>query len=203
MKYYICLIIAATSLHGCESKNSKNLETKIQLEKVESKENFKAKERAPDFELPYKSNKETVNLDNMKLSAFYGKPIILNFWATWCTPCIKEMPSLEKLKNIFGDKVHILTVNTDPENTKEKVLEFISKNNYTFGVFFDPELYTIEQYGVSGFPETFILDSEGKFLEINDPEAKETNLRIISDRKWDSKEMISAIELAINHKDSK
>ena len=86
---------------------------------------------APDF------TGELMDGTSITLSELQGKPVIINFWATWCGPCVKEMPAFERLKDDFGDKIGIIAVNCGDD--AETVKDFVEENGYTFPVVLDEE----------------------------------------------------------------
>ena len=101
-----------------------------------------------------------------KLSDFRGKPVILNFWASWCGPCKSEMPDFEEKYLEYGDEIHFLLVNlTDgQQETVETASAFIEKQGYTFPVYFDSAMEGAYAYGVNAVPVTYFLDAEGVFV---------------------------------------
>lgn len=100
----------------------------------------------------------------IKLSQFKGKVVMLNFWATWCPPCREEMPSMDAMYQKFkGTDLVMLAVSID-ENA-ETVREFMKKNNYTMPVYHDPNKDAGAAYGITGVPETFIIDKKGVIAE--------------------------------------
>ena len=98
-----------------------------------------------------------------RLSDFRGKPVVLNFWASWCGPCKMEMPDFdEKAKELDG-KVQFLMVNlTDgSQETVETASAFIASQGYTFPVFYDTDQQAAYAYGVYSIPTTYFIDAEG------------------------------------------
>ncbi len=97
------------------------------------------------------------------LSDFVGKPVVLNFWASWCGYCKMEMPDFEEKYLELGDDVHFLMVNvTDgKQETQESASEFIAENGYTFPVYYDKDLDAASAYGAYSLPMTFFIDAEG------------------------------------------
>lgn len=108
--------------------------------------------QAPDFTVS--DGDKTVTL-----SQFRGKPVVLNFWATWCPPCVEEIPSMVALQKQLGDKVVILAVSTDVDaGAYEK---FIAKNTQGMLTVRDGQNLSNQLYGTYAFPETYIIDRNG------------------------------------------
>ena len=101
-----------------------------------------------------------------KLSDFQGKPVLLNFWASWCGPCQMEMPDFQKFYESHGDKVHFVIVNlTDgQQETVESASAFIAEKGYTFPVYYDTDIDAAMKYGVSAVPVSYFIDAEGYFI---------------------------------------
>lgn len=99
----------------------------------------------------------------VKLSDFQGKPVVLNFWASWCGPCKSEMPAFEEAYQTMGEDVQFLMVNlTDgASETVETASEFIAGAGYTFPVFYDTSAAANTAYSVSAIPATFFIDAKG------------------------------------------
>ena len=114
----------------------------------------------PDFTV-YDTNGNAVNL-----SDFFGKPIVINFWATWCGPCKYELPSFDLLHKQYGDEVNFLMVNLTDGNreTVEKVKSFITENNYTFPVYYDTDFSAANAYYPYSIPLTIFIDSQGNIV---------------------------------------
>lgn len=117
-------------------------------------------EAAPDFEV-FDAAGEAV-----KLSEKVGKPVVVNFWATWCGYCVMEFPSFEKCAEEYGDKVEFMMVDlTDGRrDTVESATGFIEENGYTFPIYFDTQFSAVEAYGVNGIPMTVFVKSDGSVL---------------------------------------
>ena len=98
-----------------------------------------------------------------KLSDFAGKPVILNFWASWCGPCKMEMPDFEEKYQQYGEDIHFLMVNLTDGNqeTVESASGFVAAEGYTFPVYFDTDVDGAYQYGVNSVPVTYFIDPEG------------------------------------------
>lgn len=101
--------------------------------------------------------------NEITLSSFFGKPILINFWASWCGPCKGEMPDLNTVYGEYKDDVVFLFVNmTDgSRETKEAGAAYIEKEGYDFPVYYDTEQNAAAVYGVTSIPSTVFIDAEG------------------------------------------
>ena len=101
----------------------------------------------------------------LKLSDLKGKVILLNFWATWCKPCVEEMPAFPKLMEKYGDDLALVTVNVGED--EETIREFLDKNSYSdLTVFLDEDYAISDLYPSDGIPYTIIIDREGVICHI-------------------------------------
>jgi peroxiredoxin len=109
---------------------------------------------APDFEL--------IDLDGatVRLADLRGRPILLNFWATWCDPCRDEMPLFESALGEFGD-AGLVVLGIDADEPAELVAEFRDELELTFPLLLDPGGEVQELYRIRGYPTTFFVDAEG------------------------------------------
>jgi thiol-disulfide isomerase/thioredoxin len=104
-----------------------------------------------------------LNGKDVSLSDFKGKKVLLNFWASWCRPCISEMPDIQKLYNETKDSdLVILAVNLGED--KATVKSFIDINKYNFTVLLDLEEIAGRQYTIAAIPTTFFIDKEGNIV---------------------------------------
>lgn len=101
--------------------------------------------------------------NQVNLTDFYGKPIVVNFWASWCGPCKSEMPDFEEAYQRYGEEVNFLMVNmTDgARETIEDAQAYVNANGYTFPVYYDVEQDAAITYGVTSIPSTYFIDKEG------------------------------------------
>jgi peroxiredoxin len=110
---------------------------------------------APDFKLPDLAGRM------VSLSDFRGQVVVVNVWATWCPPCVDEMPSLEKLYRKFKDQgLEILAVSIDSDGIAA-VAPFMKKNGLTFPALIDSQASIQTSYRTTGVPETFIINKKG------------------------------------------
>jgi thiol-disulfide isomerase/thioredoxin len=100
--------------------------------------------------------------EKVSLAEFRGKPVLLNLWATWCAPCVKELPTLDTLQSREGERLKVLTVSQDLEG-RAKVEAFLEKGKYrTLEAWLDPEMALMSDLGVTSLPTTILYDAEGR-----------------------------------------
>ena len=131
---------------------------------------------APEFSLSDPSGK-TYTLSELK-----GSVVFINFWATWCPPCIEEMPSIQNLYNGFKDRKEFRMVTILYKDDYEKAMAYMKQNNYALPVLIDREGKSAKAYGVTGVPETYIVDKQGVLRE-----------KVIGPADWNSTEADSLI----------
>ncbi len=112
---------------------------------------------APDFQL------ETLSGETMRLSDYQGKIVVLNFWATWCPPCVEEMPHLQAFyENNKDQAIVVIAVNlTSEDNGIDAVEEFVKEHELTFPIPLDHDGTIGEQYGAFAIPTSYIIDADG------------------------------------------
>jgi cytochrome c biogenesis protein CcmG, thiol:disulfide interchange protein DsbE len=118
-----------------------------------------AGDKAANFKLEALDG-STVSLDQLR-----GKVVFLNIWATWCGPCREEMPSMETLYDeLRTNRDFVMLAVSQDTRGRIVVAPYVEKNGYHFKVLLDPENKVGEAYDVSGVPETFIIDREGRIV---------------------------------------
>lgn len=115
---------------------------------------------APDFTMTTSEGK------TLHLSDFKGRPVLLNFWASWCGPCKSEMPAIQEAWKQSGDEVAFVIVNMtgmDGES-EEAARAFLTDNGYDFPCYFDKANSAAAAFGVSSIPQTYLINAEGNII---------------------------------------
>lgn len=133
-------------------------------------------EPAPSFQLPALSGGE------VGLSSFRGRWVLVNFWATWCPPCVEEMASIEKLhQTLAAEGLVVVGICVDDE--EEAARRFVERSKLTFPILKDPGgRFATEAYKTTGYPETFLVDRSGILSR-----------KVIGPRDWASPEVIGEL----------
>lgn len=133
-------------------------------------------DKAPNFKIVTDGGKTITRKD------FGGKVLVLNFWATWCPPCIEEIPSLDQMARQLGPKgVVVLGVSVD--KNQETYRKFLAGVKPSFQTALDPEADISASYGTYKYPETYVIDSEGRVRQ-----------KHIGGRNWTDPEILKSIE---------
>ena len=131
----------------------------------------------PLFEL------EDVAGNTVTLESHRGKVVMINFWATWCPPCVEEMPAMDNLKSAFADKpFEILAINMAED--RASIMDFLDRTGFELGfpLLLDPGGVVADAYSVRGLPATMMVDKSGKFV-----------FGGVGPRQWDSPEVMAEI----------
>ena len=121
-------------------------------------------EAAPDFSLPDRSGR------SYSLANFRGRPLLIDFWATWCGPCRKTMPEVQRLHQEYGRDLQVVGINI--EGNSPDVLGYLDEGGYTFPVLFDSgnwDSIVAMSYGVNSIPRTFLIDRNSRVLYAGHP----------------------------------
>ncbi len=117
-----------------------------------------ATEKVSDFKL------ENIEGKQVKLSDFQKEGlVILDFWATWCSPCIKGLPKLNELHEKY-DNVNVVAVSTDKPRKKSAAISHIKSNRFKFHTLFDPNKIVQKQFNITNIPRTLIIDQDGTII---------------------------------------
>lgn len=159
MRFVVLLMAVLPLTTGCQKKQTPDTEMQTAAEKaLEST----TAEKAPDFSLP------DLNGVSVSLSSFQGKGVVLDFWATWCPPCVKEIPHFVELYDAYKDKgLVILGVSLD--DTKEDITRFLEKQKIPYPILYADKLTLSEVAnkfgGVQFLPTTFFISPDGRIVK--------------------------------------
>ena len=136
-------------------------------------------QQAPDFTVTDYDGEE------VRLSDYFGKPIVVNFWASWCPPCKAEMPDFEEAYKTHSEVQFLMVNMTGGRETLESAKEHVESQGYTFTVLFDTEYSAAYAYYVNSLPATYFIDAEGNLVAyatgMLDAETLEKGIAMIAD----------------------
>jgi cytochrome c biogenesis protein CcmG, thiol:disulfide interchange protein DsbE len=132
------------------------------------------KPEAPDFTLERLDEEGELTLSSLR-----GKPVLVNFWASWCHPCKEEAPILEEVWQRYRER-GLVVVGVDMQDLRSEGREFVSENGLTFPTVFDGPGKLYETYQLVGLPETFVVDREGRLVDaiVGDVTSEEARARL-------------------------
>jgi peroxiredoxin len=137
---------------------------------------------APDFKLPDLAGRIHT------LEDYRGKPIIINFWATWCPPCRAELPSMNRAwKKISGD-IAMIAVNVGED--EETIKRFMQDYPIEFQVLLDKDTVSLHQWPISGLPTSFVVNTDGIIY-----------YQAVGEREWDNEQLLQKVKYLIQSKD--
>ena len=116
-------------------------------------------EPAPAFDLPALSGSQRVNIDRYR-----GRPMLINFWATWCGPCRDEAPALERAWRRYRSQ-GIVFIGVDIRDFTGDARRFVDRYSLTYPIAYDGPAKLWAQWGLTGLPETFLVDRDGRIVE--------------------------------------
>ena len=119
----------------------------------------------------------------VRFADFKGKPVVVNLWATWCKPCLQEMPSLDRLQAQFGDRLAVAAVSED-RGGAQRVVPFVAGLGLNkLKIYLDPKSDVGHAFAVRGLPTSIVIDAEGRIVG-----------RVEGAAKWDSDAMMTALK---------
>jgi thiol-disulfide isomerase/thioredoxin len=133
----------------------------------------------------------TQDIKPTNLASFRGKVVLVNLWATWCAPCVKEMPTLAALQQKYGgDDFVVAAISVDRDDTREEAItKLASLSNGKLAFFHDPKMAVVFPMKARGFPTTVLYDREGKEIA-----------RLAGEADWNSPQAQALVEAAISGK---
>ena len=177
-KIFLFLVLFFFSLNLLIASNSKKLALSIEEKKILNNLRITPVKfwlRADDFKTQMSDGR------SVRLNDFLGRFVLLNFWATWCYPCLKEMPDLQKAYKSMGKEKLVILAVAMGENV-EKINRFSKKNSFTFPLLSDENMEITKLYNVKNIPVTYLIDPEGIILG-----------RALGIRDWSSHELMDFI----------
>lgn len=137
---------------------------------------------APDFSL------KTLDGRSVKLSEFKGKPVLLNFWATWCEACKKEMPSMQRLYDRIAEQgIEVIAVSIDRKN-RDRVEDFVTSHALSFPILLDQSQEVRRKYFILGLPTSYLIGPDFKLKGYAS-----------GARAWDHPDLVRILEALNNH----
>lgn len=169
---FVLLIVGANALYQSLMKDyapeggfvaEESSDSKMQMtesDKDEQAEASNSENMAIDFTV------ENAEEEEVTLYSFVGKPIVLNFWASWCGPCKMELPDFQNAYETYGENVEFLLVNmTDGmQETKESATSFMESAGYTLPIYFDTKQEAAYAYQVYSIPTTYLINEKGEVV---------------------------------------
>ena len=153
------VLVGASVLYTQLSREESPDQLAVQEAKPDAGQTETVSYAAPDFTV-YNAQGEAV-----RLSDYFGKPIVLNFWASWCGPCKMEMPDFQEKYLQLGEEVTFLMVNmTGGRETQATAQSFLESQKFTFPVFYDLQGSAATVYQVYSLPTTYFIDANGDLI---------------------------------------
>lgn len=159
-KKLIIIILILVLVIGISYIAYKNLSSNYD-ERIVNEDTIQEYEYAPNFSVYDK------NGNRIMLTDFKGKSVVINYWASWCSPCISELPFFQDaIKKYKNDDIVFLMINWNDgvRETKETVYNFIKENKYEFEVFYDTTGEIASKYACISIPQTFFIDKNGYLI---------------------------------------
>ncbi|HQH28235.1 MAG TPA: TlpA disulfide reductase family protein [Oligoflexia bacterium] len=172
----LCVLLAA--LVSCKAASPDRTQHDAP---VKTYERFVEGAAAPQFVLKDAQQRE------VRLSDYANRVVLLNFWATWCVPCVQEMPALQRLSDKLRPRgFEVLSINVNDLTEKKAAMDFVKRNGFTFPVLYDDERSAAASYGIGELPASFIILRRGVFGALSDPRTGVKSVGITAEREWDS-----------------
>ncbi len=156
----VIILVSGLLITGCSSKSNQEGPAlgRITGCSTDPAQRPQIDKPAPDFQFQNPDGQHT------SLSDLQGKPVLINFWATWCYPCIYEMPYLQQVYEEWSDRgLMVLAINIGESSAK--VRQFIQNNGFSFPVLLDTKKDAAQEYNIQYVPSTFLIDKDGVIQE--------------------------------------
>jgi len=160
-KIWIVLLFSTIALCGCRNNSESQPGNGNENTEPVEQENIGDGStiiKAPDFTL------KDINGNDVKLSSYKGKIVILDFWATWCPPCRKGIPDLIDLQNRYSDDLVVIGVSLDQSNTINEVVPFYNSYKMNYPVVYGNGMVVQQYGGIEAIPTSFIIDKKGNII---------------------------------------
>ncbi len=154
MTMLVMIVILLPMMTGCQPSSESPGETSP----TASVEGNQVGNLAPDFQV------QNLDGENVSLSELRGKPVMLNFWATWCPPCVSEMSYIQQIYKEWSDKGLVL-LTIDVGESSARVKEFLQAYNLSLPTLLDTERRVAQKYSIKYYPTTFFIDKNGIIQE--------------------------------------
>jgi DsbE subfamily thiol:disulfide oxidoreductase len=136
---------------------------------------------APDLEL------FDIQRNKVTLSSLQGSVVLINFWATWCESCVVEIPSLQRLFNRFSENPRFRMITIVYRDNIQSALEYLNQQGHSFPVYANTDGSAAKKYGITGVPESFIIDKQGILRE-----------KIIGPAQWDTPQVFDFFQSLVD-----
>lgn len=165
----VIIIVGAAVLYNkfSENYNANNAVTEAPNDKGEPNETENEDDGESEPALPLAPDFKVIdeNGNEVKLSDYYGKPIVLNFWATWCYYCKMEMPDFNEAYKLYPEVQFLMVNATDGiKETMGAAKKYIADNGFEFDVLYDTRLDALNAYYVTSFPQTYFINERGELV---------------------------------------
>lgn len=149
-------IFVSITVFGCTSKDAEPDQT---VDSEFSSVVVKDGKKAADFEL------KTLEGKSIKLSDYHGKIVIIDFWATWCGPCRKGVPDLVELQNEYKDKLVVIGISLDQQNTIKELEPFMKQYGINYPVVLGTQQVVMDYGNIQAIPTSFLIDQSGNIVD--------------------------------------